>query len=265
MTQLNVAVHGAAGRMGRRVVALGYADAGVRIVAALENAGHPRLGTDIGILSGVGPLEVPVSTTLPDNVQVVIDFSVPEAATLISQVCAERGTPLVVATTGLSRQQQERCKLVSQRVPLVMAPNMSLAVNLAAELCGVAASVLKKHAPDSHVEIIERHHGYKEDAPSGTALQLGQLIARIMGQTEHRHGRQGRPGVRQAGEIGYHAVRAGDHPGEHTILFGLLGETLEIRVSAIDRDGYARGALAAAKFVHHKPPGAYSMKDVVGL
>ena len=115
------------------------------------------------------------------------------------------------------------------------------------------------------MEIIERHHRFKEDAPSGTALKFGEIVAGAMGQTEHRHGREGRPGQRPHGEIGYHAVRVGDNPGEHTILFGLLGESLEINVCATSRDCYALGALAAAKFLVGKPAGLYGMQDVLGL
>ena len=142
---------------------------------------------------------------------------------------------------------------------------MSLAVNLAMKLSQVAAGVLKDHATGADVEIIERHHRYKEDAPSGTALKFGELIAEIMGQTNHQHGRQGRPGRRPHGEIGYHALRTGDNPGEHTIVFGMLGETLELTVRASNRDCYAHGAMAAAKFVARQKPGLYSMNDLLGL
>ena len=142
---------------------------------------------------------------------------------------------------------------------------MSLAVNLAMKLSGVSAAALKDHPSGADVEIIERHHRFKEDAPSGTALKFGEIIAGIMGQKEARHGREGRPGARPHGEIGYHAVRVGDNPGEHTIIFGLLGETLEITVRASNRDCYAHGALAAAKFLADKQPGLYNMNDVLGL
>ena len=118
---------------------------------------------------------------------------------------------------------------------------------------------------DADVEIIERHHRFKEDAPSGTALKFGQTITHAMGQTVHRHGREGRPGKRPHQEIGYHAVRAGDNPGEHTIIFGMLGETIELSVCATNRDCYAAGALAAAKFLVGKPAGLYAMNDVLGL
>jgi 4-hydroxy-tetrahydrodipicolinate reductase len=140
---------------------------------------------------------------------------------------------------------------------------MSLAVNLTMKLCEVAGKALAQQ--DADVEILERHHRYKEDAPSGTALKFGEILARAMGQTEHRHGRSGRPGKRPHEEIGYHAIRVGDNPGEHTIIFGMLGETIELSVRASSRDCYALGALAAAKFLVGKPPGLYGMSDVLGL
>jgi 4-hydroxy-tetrahydrodipicolinate reductase len=142
---------------------------------------------------------------------------------------------------------------------------MSLAVNLAMKLCETAAVALACQSSGVDVEIIERHHRFKEDAPSGTALKFGEVIARRMGQTLHQHGREGRPGVRPRDEIGYHAVRTGDNPGEHTIIFGMLGETLEVRVAATSRDSYALGALAAAQWLVGKPPGLYGMNDVLGL
>jgi 4-hydroxy-tetrahydrodipicolinate reductase len=142
---------------------------------------------------------------------------------------------------------------------------MSLAVNLAMKLAETAARSLKDHPTGADVEIIERHHRYKEDAPSGTALRFGQIVADVMDQTRHTHGREGRPGQRPRNEIGYHAVRAGDNPGEHTIVFGMLGETLELRVAATSRDCYAQGALVAAEWLVGKKPGLYGMNDVLGL
>jgi 4-hydroxy-tetrahydrodipicolinate reductase len=166
-----------------------------------------------------------------------------------------------LATTGLSLTQL--LQDVATHIPLLWAPSMSLAVNLTMKLAETAARALKGH--DADVEILERHHRFKEDAPSGTALKFGQIIAAAMGQDTHRHGREGRPGPRPHGEIGYHAIRAGDNPGEHTIVFGMLGETIELTVRASNRDCYAAGALAAAKFLVGKPIGLYGMNDVLGL
>jgi 4-hydroxy-tetrahydrodipicolinate reductase len=140
---------------------------------------------------------------------------------------------------------------------------MSLAVNLTMNLAEVAARALRDKNAD--VEILERHHRFKEDSPSGTALKFGQIIARVMGQTRHSHGREGRPGARPHDEIGYHAIRVGDNPGEHTIIFAMLGEMVELTVRATNRDCYALGALSAAKYVVGKPPGLYGMNHVLGL
>jgi 4-hydroxy-tetrahydrodipicolinate reductase len=168
-----------------------------------------------------------------------------------------------MATTGLSDPQKAKVSAAAEHVPLVWAPNMSLAVNLTMKLAEIAARALADK--DADVEILERHHRFKEDAPSGTALKFGQLISAIMGQTVHRHGREGRPGVRPHREIGYHALRTGDNPGEHTIVMAMLGESIELTVRASNRDCYAAGALSAAKFLIGKPPGLYGLNDVLGL
>jgi len=263
MDTIHIAIHGAAGRMGRRLVALAAADPALRVVAALDSPGHPQLGEDAGVLSGAGQLGVPLSASLEVQPDVVIDFSVPAAAEAMIETCRQKRIPLVVATTGLSEAQTAKLRAAVEQIPLLWAPNMSLAVNLTMKLCQVAAQALRDK--DADVEILERHHRFKEDSPSGTALKFGQIIADVMGQTIHRHGRQGRPGIRPHEEIGYHAIRTGDNPGEHTIVFAMLGELVELTVRATNRDCYALGALAAAKFLATRPPGLYSMNDVLGL
>ncbi len=263
MTPLRIAIHGAAGRMGQRLVALGSADQQLSIVAAIDMPQHPRLGEDAGLVAGVKALGVPLTAGIDVPVDAVIDFSVPAAAEKIIETCRQKRIPLVVATTGLDESQLERLRAAAQEIPLLWSPSMSLAVNLTMRLAEVAAKALKDR--DADVEIIERHHRFKEDSPSGTALKFGQIVAGAMGQTAHRHGREGRPGKRPHGEIGYHAVRLGDNPGEHTIVFGMLGETIELSVRATNRDCYAAGALAAAKFLVGKEPGLYGMNDVLGL
>lgn len=251
--------------MGLRLVALGSQDSDLQIVAAVDAAAHPRQGADIGSMAGVGDLGVPLSADLQGEADAVIDFSVPGGTEAITAVCVQRGIPLVVATTGLNEAQEKMLQRSAEMIAIVWAPNMSLAVNLTMKLAEVAAAALKDVPGGADVEIIERHHRFKEDAPSGTALKFGELIAAKMGQSDHVHGRHGRPGARPHGEIAYHAVRTGDNPGEHTIVFGLLGETVELRVAATSRDAYAAGALAAAKYVAGKPPGLYSINDVLGL
>ena len=260
-----IAIHGAAGRMGQRLIALAAASTDLQIVAAIDRPGHPQLGQDAGLIAGAGQLGVKLSDTLDTPVDVVIDFSGPAGALAITKTCCEKKVPLVVATTGLAAEQLAEIKAAAKKIPLVWSPSMSMAVNLAMKLSGVAASALKDHISGADVEIIERHHRFKEDAPSGTALKFGEIIAGIMGQEHAQHGREGRPGARPHGEIGYHAIRSGDNPGEHTIIFGLLGETLEISVRATNRDCYAHGALAAAKFLVGKPIGLYGINDVLGL
>ena len=265
MTQIRVAIHGAAGRMGQRLVALGHCDPELSIVAAIDGPHHPRLGEDAGTIAGVGALGVPLAAALNVPADVVIDFSVPAGAAMIIASCAEQKIPLVVATTGLNENQKQQLHDASKKIPLLWAPSMSLTVNLTMKLTEIAARALANNPQGTDVEIIERHHRFKEDAPSGTALKFGEIVATAMGQSVHRHGREGHPGKRPHGEIGYHAVRTGDNPGEHTIIFGLLGETMELTVRASNRDCYAHGALTAAKFLVGKPVGLYNMQDVLQL
>ena len=251
--------------MGQRVTALACQDARFQIVAALESATSSRLGHDAGLVAGVGEIGIPLTVAGESDADVVIDFSVPDAAVAVVDHCLQHGKPLVIATTGFDAQQREFIQRASQSLPIVFAPSMSTAVNVAMKLTEIAGAALRDVPSGVDVEIIERHHRFKEDAPSGTALRFGEIVARAMGQTAHVHGREGRPGKRPADEIGYHAIRTGDNPGEHTIVFGMLGETLEIRVAASNRDCYAQGALMAAAWLVDKPAGLYGMNDVLGL
>lgn len=262
---IQLAVYGAAGRMGQRVIALAHQDADFHLCAAYEAAGSPRLGHDAGEVAGLGTLGVPITSEIGPHPEVIIDFSTPEGTVALARVCEERRIPLVVATTGLTAEQKLLVETAAQVTPVLMAPSMSFAVNLAMKLVGDAARVLRQHASGVDVEIIERHHRFKEDAPSGTALRFGQIVADAMGQERHVHGREGRIGQRPRNEIGYHALRAGDNVGEHTIVFGMIGETLEVTVRGQSRDSYALGALAAAKYLVTQQAGLYSMNDVLGL
>jgi 4-hydroxy-tetrahydrodipicolinate reductase len=249
--------------MGQRLVALAAANKELSLTGAIDAPQHPRLGEDAGIVAGIKPLSLPISAGLDAAVDVMIDFSVPAAAEKIIETCRQKKIPLVVATTGLNELQLKKLRDAAQEIPLLWSPSMSLAVNLTMKLAEMAAKALKDR--DADVEILERHHRFKEDSPSGTALKFGEIIAGAMGQTSQRHGREGRPGKRPHDEIGYHAIRVGDNPGEHTIVFGMLGETIELAVRATNRDCYAVGALAAAKFLAGKKPGLYGMNDVLGL
>jgi 4-hydroxy-tetrahydrodipicolinate reductase len=260
-----IAVNGAAGRMGIRLVQLISADPELRLTGALESIQHPKLGQDIGMVSSLEHLGVVLSTFegLSEKPDLVIDFSNPGGADAAIAYGLESGTALVIATTGLENHTIENLRDAAKQIPIVWAPNMSLAVNLTMKLVEMVAQALPANNTD--VEIVERHHRLKADSPSGTALKFGDIVARNMGQTEHRHGRVGMVGQRSLKEIGYHAIRTGDNPGEHTIIFGMLGETIELRVAASNRDCYARGAIAAAKFLFGKQAGLYSMADVLGL
>ena len=175
--------------------------------------------------------------------------------------CVERRIPLVVATTGHTPEQGKKIEEAAHDTALLMAPNMSLVVNVLFKLVREAAVALKDKGFD--VEIIERHHRFKKDSPSGTALHFAHIVQEAMGRTLLRHGREGLVGERSPHEIGIHAIRVGDNVGEHTILFSTLGETLELTHRAQTRDCYARGALQAAKFLARRPPGRYTMDDVL--
>jgi 4-hydroxy-tetrahydrodipicolinate reductase len=260
-----VGINGACGRMGQRLVQLAHEDKELHLVAALEAAGHPCSGRDAGEVAGLGKLSVPVASelSLGCHPNVVIDFSSPEGTRQILPVCVQRRIPLVVATTGHTKEQRAEIEDAANYTAILMAPNMSLAVNVLMKLVRQAAEVLRDRGFD--VEILERHHRFKKDSPSGTALHFARIVQEAMGQTELRHGREGLVGERPGNEIGIHAIRVGDNVGEHTIVFSTLGETLELTHRAHARDCYARGALQAAKFLADRPVGRYTMNDVLGL
>jgi 4-hydroxy-tetrahydrodipicolinate reductase len=258
-------INGVCGRMGQRIAQLALEDRDLTLGAGLDAPGHPQQGRDVGEVIGAGKLGVLVTSFLPPEQRLgaLIDFSTPEGTMAVLPLCVERHIPLVVATTGHTPRQKREIDEAAGHTAVLMAPNMSLAVNLLMKLARQAAEAL--HGKGFDVEILERHHRFKKDAPSGTALQFARVIQEAMGQTELRHGREGLVGERPADEIGIHAVRVGDNVGEHTLVFSTLGETLELTHRAHARDCYARGALQAAKFLAGRPPGRYSMADVLGL
>ena len=262
---LKLAVNGAAGRMGLRVVALALQAPDFQLAAALEHPNSKHLGRDAGELAGAGHVHVPITSELSSHVDVVIDFSTPDGLHTILPVCQDRRIPLVVATTGIPTNLRNAVLEAAQLTPVLMAPSMSTAVNVVMKLVADAARILRSNPDGVDVEIIERHHRFKEDAPSGTALQFGRIVAEQMGQQQHTHGREGRTGKRPPSEIGYHAVRTGDNVGEHTIIFGLMGETIDLTVRGHTRDSYALGALTAARYLAAQKPGLYSMADALGL
>ena len=260
-----IGINGTAGRMGQRLVHLAGEDKELALGAALEAAYHPQQGRDIGEVAGLGPLGVRIRADVPpeQRLDVLIDFSMPAGTMAVLPICVERRIPLVVATTGHTPAQRQEIEAAAHQTALLMAPNMSLSVNVLFQLVRQAATLLKGKGFD--VEIVERHHRFKKDAPSGTALHFARIVQEVMGQTELRHGREGLVGERPSHEIGMHALRTGDNVGEHTIIFSTIGETLELVHRGHTRDSYGRGALLAARFLVGKPAGRYTMKDVLGL
>ncbi|MFO0809679.1 MAG: 4-hydroxy-tetrahydrodipicolinate reductase [Gemmataceae bacterium] len=263
--KINLGVNGACGRMGRRIIDLAYADPDVTLAAALEAPDHPLLGRDIGEEVGVGALGLPVVAELPisTRLDVLIDFSSPDGTSRVLSTCAARRIPILVATTGHNAQQKAAIEAAAHQTAVLLAANTSLAVNVLMELVREAAEMLRGR--DFDMEILERHHRYKKDSPSGTALKIAQIMQETLGSYAIKHGREGTHGERPHGEIGIHAVRVGDNVGEHTVIFSTLGETLEISHRAHARDCYARGAIQAAKYLADRPAGRYTMEDVLGL
>ena len=262
---IKLAVSGACGRMGRRIVALAQESNVFEVVVALEQTGHELIGQDIGTLAGIGNIGIKVADSLESSCDVMIDFSLPQGTEKWTAYCSDNKIPLVVGTTGLSEAQKQKLKDASRQIPVLLGANMSLGVNL---LFSLAGEVAKKLGDDYDLEIIETHHRYKRDAPSGTAVVLSQKIAAAKGWPWPDcvvHGRQGKEALREKNTIGMHAVRSGDVIGEHRVTYTTLGETIELRHNAHTRDTFVRGALHAAQWLTKQKPGFYTMADVLGL
>lgn len=262
-----IAIHGAAGRMGCRLIALTSEDPDLRLAGAIDRAGCPDLGRDAGSLAGVKTLGISLTDRLDPStgVRVVIDFSAPVATRALMETCAAKGIAMVIGTTGLTQDDQRLIEAASKKTAILQATNMSLGVNL---LFALAAQVAKRLGDDYDIEIVESHHRFKKDAPSGTAMSIAQAICDATGKDIVKdlvHGRHGDDTTRKRGQIGMHALRVGDVVGDHTVTFGTLGERLELSHYASTRDIFARGALRAAKWIAHMQPGRYHMKDVLGL
>ena len=265
---IRLAVSGAAGRMGLRIVALASADERFTLAAAFEAPGHATIGTDAGALAGVGTLGVPIADNLADSpgkVDVLIDFSTAAGSMRWLDLCIQAGCPLVMGTTGHTNDHLAAIHDAAQRIPLLKASNMSVGMNLMFQLVGRMAAALG----DAYdVEIVESHHRFKADAPSGTALTLRDRILDATGrqlETDVIYGRQGDTGARPPRQIGMHALRIGDTVGEHAVHFGTLGETVTLAHSAHTRDTFVQGALRAAAWIVQQPAGLYDMQDVLGL
>jgi 4-hydroxy-tetrahydrodipicolinate reductase len=261
----HLAINGACGRMGQRLVALAQDESDLKVVAAVDAAGHPRLGQDAGTIAGLEPIGIAVTAEVPlaTRIDCAIDFSSPPGTLAILKTCVDRRIPLVVATTGHDHAQRNEIQAAAHHTAVLYSPSLSLVVNLLFKLTQQVAATLKGKGFD--VEVIERHHRFKKDAPSGTAAQFVEIVQREMGHTRVVHGREGLTGERPQDEIGVHSIRAGDNVGEHTIVFSTLGETLELVHKGFSRDSYARGALLAAKFLAGKGAGLYTMNDVLGI
>jgi 4-hydroxy-tetrahydrodipicolinate reductase len=262
---ISIAINGAAGRMGRRLIALAHEDPQFRIADAADRADCPALGQDAGALAGIGPIGVAVQAGLSRPAQVAIDFSVPEVARQVLAYCTPKKMALVLGTTGLSAADHMAIDDAAQSIAILQAPNMSLGINL---LLALAAQTAKRLGDAYDIEIAEAHHHFKKDAPSGTALALAQAICQATGKDPNKdvvHGRHGPDVPRRPGQIGVHALRMGDVVGEHTVYFAAAGERLELTHIATNRDVFVRGALRAAAWIAGKPAGRYAMADVLGI
>lgn len=265
---INVIVAGAAGRMGSRLVALIKESTALQLAGAIEGKGHHALGQDAGETAGCGKAGVPITDDLSALLvrgEVVIDFSAPEATLNHLKVVAQHRRAMVIGTTGLAGQELEGLKSLASQVPCVFSPNMSVGVNL---IYKVISEMAKTLGDDYDIEVIEAHHRLKKDAPSGTALKIAEVLARAVNRDLNQVGvyaRKGLIGERKKQEIGIQTIRAGDIVGDHTILFGGMGERIEVTHRASSRDTFARGALRAAQWVVEQQPGLYDMMDVLGL
>jgi 4-hydroxy-tetrahydrodipicolinate reductase len=261
-------VTGVAGRMGGRIVHMMEAAAGIQLAGAVESPGQAAVGKDVGEVVGLPTTGVKVVDSLDQvlsQAEVVIEFTHPEPSLAHLRQLADAGKAMVLGTTGFSPPQIAEIQALASRAHLVFAPNMSVGVNLMFKVVADIALVL---GDGYDVEIVEAHHRLKKDAPSGTAIKLGQVIAHALGRELEKAGvyaRHGIIGARTDQEIGIQTVRAGDIVGEHTVLFGGMGERIEIVHRAHSRDNFARGAVRAAEWIVSQPPGLYDMQDVLGL
>ncbi len=265
---VRVGITGAAGRMGRTLIEAINQAPGLVLAAAVEQPGSSLVGADAGELAGLGKIGVAVSGDLAavvDDIDVLIDFTVPAATLANLALCAAAGKAVVIGTTGFSASEDEDIKRAAGRVPVCKASNFSTGVNLCFKLLDMAARVL---GDDVDIEIVEAHHRHKIDAPSGTALSMGGVVANALGRDLAEvavYGREGQTGARNRDTIGFATVRAGDIVGDHTVIFAADGERVEITHKASSRMSFARGAVRAAGWLNGREPALYDMQDVLGL
>ena len=265
---IKVIVAGAAGRMGSRLVALIKDSTALTLAGAIEGKGHQALGEDAGEIAGCGKVSMPITEDLPALLkqgEVVIDFSTPDATLNHLRAVVQHRRAMVIGTTGFNALELEELKSMARQVPCVCSPNMSVGVNLIYKVIGEMAKTL---GDEYDIEVIEAHHRLKKDAPSGTALKIAEVLAGALNRDLSQVGvyaRKGLIGERKKQEIGIQTIRAGDIVGDHTILFGGMGERIEVTHRASSRDTFARGALRAAQWVVRQQPGLYDMMDVLNL
>jgi len=265
---LRIAITGAAGRMGKTLIeACQQADT-CSVSAAIERPGISLIGADAGELAGVGTINVQLVddvASVVDDFDTLIDFTSIETTLNNLEICRANGKHIIIGTTGFNDAQKQLIKEAAEKTAVVFAPNMSVGVNLSLKLLEMAASVLNE---DYDIEVIEAHHRHKVDAPSGTALKMGEVIADALGRDLKEcavYGREGHTGAREPGTIGFETIRAGDIVGEHTVMFATEGERIEITHKASSRMTFAKGAVRAAKWLQQKEKGLYDMQDVLGL
>jgi 4-hydroxy-tetrahydrodipicolinate reductase len=265
---IKIAVTGAAGRMGGRIITAVKEAEGLELAGAVERSGHALIGSDAGSVAGCGALGVPISGTLEEalaGADVLIDFTFPEVTLGNIAVCERLGKSIVIGSTGFTPEQKAQVRKAAETIPVVLAPNMSVGVNACFK---ILKDVAKTLGDGFDVEIVELHHNKKKDSPSGTAVRMGEVVAEALGRDYDRvanYHRQGMCGERTKEEIGMQTVRGGDIVGEHTVYFIGMGERIEITHRAMSRDMFARGAVRAAGWLGGKAAGMYDMQDVLGL
>lgn len=267
MKQVRVAIAGASGRMGRMLIEAAINDEGVALVSAFDRADNAFIGRDAGEMTGA-----PCGVTIGEDAHAaiaaadcVIDFTRPEGSLAHLAIARQLGKSVVIGTTGFSADQKAVIAEAAQQVPVVFAPNMAVGVNAVFKLLEVAARILDQ---GYDVEVIEAHHRFKVDAPSGTALRMGEVVARELGRDLDAcaiYGREGVTGERKAETIGFSTIRGGDVVGDHTVLFAGIGERIEITHKSGSRMPYAIGAMRAARFLDGRSAGLFDMQDVLGL
>lgn len=265
---MKVAIVGAAGRMGGRLIQAVLEADGLELSGAIERPGHPHVGADAGLLAAVGELGVPITddlATTMERADVLIDFTFPDVTLKNLEICASLGKMVVSGSTGFTPEQKEQVEKYAEKIPIVLAPNMSVGVNACFKLLKEAANIL---GDDFDVEIVELHHNKKKDSPSGTAVRMGEVVAESLGRDYNQvatYHREGMCGERTKQEIGMQTVRGGDIVGEHTVYFIGMGERIEISHRAMSRDMFARGAVRACQWLQDKKSGLYDMQDVLDL